>query len=140
MPHEINRYQRKLSGPIIDRIDLYTEVSEVKHASLLSNDQEENSETIRTRIVAARNRQQKRLRDPLKSNATLSNQDIKKFLKLSDDAEKLLNQAAERLGISARSYMRILKVSQTIADLEGSDVITQAHISESLQYRRTTVN
>lgn len=136
LPHEINKYHRRLSGPIIDRIDLYVDVDEVRHKSLLHGQQEEPSNRIQKRVVKARERQMERYRDSLKQNATLTNRDIKKHIDLTENAEKLLNQAAEHLNISARSYMRIVKVAQTIADLEGADTVDTPHISEALQYRR----
>lgn len=135
-PHEILRYQKKISGPIIDRIDLYVDVDEVSHETLLRGSGDESSETIKRRVLKARNRQAERYDSDLKSNASLSSREIKKQLKLTKPAEELLNMAAKRLGISARSYMRCIKVSQTIADLEGSDIISETHVSEALQYRK----
>lgn len=136
LPHEINRYHRKLSGPIIDRIDLYVDVNEVEHASLLHGSQEEPSETIQNRVLKARERQQKRYSNPLKHNSSLSNREVKQHAPIAAAAEQLLNQAAERLNISARSYMRLIKVARTIADLDGVDEIGVPHITEALQYRR----
>lgn len=136
LPQQILNYQRKLSGPILDRIDLYVEVDEVKHDRLLDNTSEESSEKIKQRVQRARARQKERFVSSLRTNATLSNQDIKKHARLSLPASELLNQAAERLGISARAYMRIIKVARTIADLEDSNTIELAHIGEALQYRR----
>lgn len=136
LPQQIINYQRKLSGPILDRIDLYVEVDEVRHQDLLGTADEETSKTIHARVLRARELQQERYRDTLKANATLTNQDIKRHAQLTDGATTLLNQAAERLGISARAYMRTIKVARTIADLEGSEQIDTAHISEALQYRR----
>ncbi len=140
MPHEINKYMRKLSGPIMDRIDLYVDVNEVVHSSLLNSEQEEDSHEIQKRVIKARANQIKRYRHSLKSNANLSNREIKKYIQLSLNAQELLNQAANRLNISARSYMRIIKVAQTIADLEGDQQIEVSHVSEALQYRRPENN
>ena len=136
MPGQIEKYHRKISGPIIDRIDLYVDVDEVKHDSLLRDQKSETSQDIQKRVLSARNRQSARYKEPLKSNSSLNNREIKKYINLSESAEALLNQAAEKLNISARSYMRVIKVSQTIADLDNSDEIKTAHISEALQYRR----
>jgi len=139
LPHEINKYHRKLSGPIIDRIDLYVDVDEIKHKSLLHGQQEEPSSSIQKRVMRARARQLERYQDPLIQNATLTNRDIKKYVTLTDAAEQLLNQAAERLNISARSYMRIIKVAQTIADLSSATALDTPHVSEALQYRRPSL-
>lgn len=122
----------------MDRIDLYVDVDEVKHSSLLHSDQEESSQIIRERVAAARKRQLERYGDPLKSNSALDNREIKKLIRLSEAAEQLLNDAAGRLGISARSYMRTLKVAQTIADLGNAEKVETSHIGEALQYRRQT--
>lgn len=136
LPHNIGNYQRQLSGPIIDRIDLHVDVDEVKHDTLLRSHQEEPSQIIQKRVMKARARQLARYQDVLKTNASLSNRDIKRHLTLTPEAEQLLNQAAERLNISARAYMRTVKVAQTIADLSNSDTIKSEHIGEALQYRR----
>lgn len=136
-PHQIMAYQRKLSGPIIDRIDLYTDVDNVQHDKLLkTNTTGESSNSVQKRVLKARKRQQKRYESPSKTNAQMSNRDIKKHANLEIEAEELLNQAAEKLEISARAYMRLIKVARTIADLGDNEAITPAHISEAIQYRK----
>ncbi|MFO0781915.1 MAG: YifB family Mg chelatase-like AAA ATPase [Candidatus Saccharimonadales bacterium] len=137
MPTQIQRYQQKLSGPILDRIDLFSTVSEVKHDKLLSHPVDEKSDkAIRERVKTARQLQYKRYSRSSKLNTDMTNGDIKKYATLEPKAKELLNTAAQRLNVSARSYMRSIKVARTIADLDGSDNITQAHISEALAYRR----
>jgi magnesium chelatase family protein len=132
---EIQRYRRKLSGPILDRIDIYSEVDEIEHEKLLSHtEKDEQTEQAQVRIANAREIQHKRYDSP-KLNAAMNNRDIKKYAHLTPDAEALLNQAAKRLDISARSYMRTIKVARTIADLEKSEPIEKGHIGEALQYR-----
>ncbi len=133
---EINRYQKKLSGPILDRIDLYIPVDEVRHDRLLKNLVADSSKEIRIRVEAARVIQDNRFETKQKQNSNLSNRDIKKFAQLTSDSEALLNQASEQLGISARAYMKVIKVARTIADLEGSKDIDTRHVAEALQYRK----
>lgn len=133
---DIVKYQRKLSGPILDRIDLYVDVDEVAHATLLGNQRAESSDVIRERVLRARKLQQKRYQDPVILNSLINNQQIKKFANLVPAAKELLDTAAEKLGISARAYMRIIKVARTIADLDDSKNIEIPHITEALQYRR----
>lgn len=137
-PHHIARYQRRLSGPILDRIDLYVEVDSVQHSSLLSPaDSNESSKDVQARVITARKRQQDRYGSETKTNAQLTNRAIKQTAQLETSARKLLDQAADRLKLSARAYMRLIKVARTIADLEGVKTIGTHHISEALQYRRT---
>ena len=136
LPNQILRYQQRLSGPILDRIDLYSNVHEVQHDKLLAQAADPKADTaIRQRIAAARELQAKRFKKSSKLNADMSNADIKLHGQLETEATTLLNTAAERLNISARAYMRTVKVARTIADLETSDTITASHISEALAYR-----
>lgn len=134
-PYQIAHYQQKLSGPLLDRLDLFVEVDAVKHADLLNQATRESSQTVRLRVSAARQLQQERFQNPLKTNAWLANPEVKRFCRPSPDGQQLLNQAATHLKLSARSYMRTLKVARTIADLNHDSTITTAHIAEALQYR-----
>ena len=136
-PHVIARYQRKLSGPILDRIDLFVEVDNVKHEQLLTtNKTSETSDTVAHRVAEARQRQHTRYNSDAYTNAQLTNRQIKQTAQLLPEAKEVLDKAATQLKISARAYMRLIKVARTIADLEGSPTITIAHISEAIQYRR----
>ncbi|MDB5164839.1 MAG: Mg chelatase subunit ChlI, magnesium chelatase family protein [Candidatus Saccharibacteria bacterium] len=134
--HQIRDYRQRISGPIMDRLDLYTDVHEIQHQKLLKQAVDTAAdETTRQRIVSARQRQAVRFGDPSKLNADMTNSDIKKHAKLTSEAAELLNVASGRLSLSARSYMRTIKVARTIADLEAGKRITPANISEALQYR-----
>lgn len=138
LPHQIVHYQQKLSGPILDRIDLYSSVHEVNHRKLLTQPVDPDADQlVRDQVARARGLQASRYGAAGKLNATMTNADIKQHGQLASDAEELLNVAAERLNISARAYMRCIKVARTIADLEASVEITSAHISEALAYRST---
>ena len=119
----------------MDRIDLYADVQEIEHAKLLSPEQNNSDESIRRRVIQARDWQQKRFTSPTKLNADMDNDDIKRKSNLTADAKSILDQAATAMGLSARSYMRVIKVARTIADLCGSEKITTEHITEALQYR-----
>jgi magnesium chelatase family protein len=135
LPAQINRYQQKLSGPIVDRIDLFANVHEVEHASLLQGETAGSAQPMLTRITTARRRQAERHKDST-LNANLSNAQLKRYAELVPEAKTVLDTAAERLGISARSYMRSLKTARTIADLADSPNITVEHIAEALRFRR----
>ncbi len=135
-PYQITRYKQRLSGPILDRIDLFTSVHEVDHNKLLTGKADDlTDKKTRSRIIKARRLQAQRYGDFSKLNNDMTNADIRHYALLDDDAKELLNAASTRLNVSARSYMRSVKVARTIADLEESTAITQAHISEALAYR-----
>lgn len=134
----IQRYRTKLSGPILDRIDLYADVHEIDHQRLLDNrDKQQAVAVIRTRVFAARELQKKRF-GSMQLNAGMSNQQIRTQAALSPSAKEILDIAAGSLDISARAYMRSIKVARTIADLAGSRTIEPEHITEALSYRSRT--
>jgi magnesium chelatase family protein len=138
LPHQVLHYRRKLSGPILDRIDLYVDVHEIDHSRLLGTAQTEpasSSAAVRERIVLARAQQAKRFGSSAKLNADMNNRELKSLANLSPEAKQILDQAAKKFELSARAYMRTVKVARTIADLCNSDVITTSHIAEALQYR-----
>jgi magnesium chelatase family protein len=135
-PLQISRYQKKISGPLLDRIDIHLDVPAVKVDKLTEETDAESSETIRARVQAARDRQTTRYAGTrIISNADLNNKSIKTFCKLTDDCAVLLRQAVTSLQLSGRSYHRIIKLSRTIADLAGEAEIKTSHIAEALQYR-----
>lgn len=137
MPSQIQRYQQRLSGPILDRIDLFASVHEVDHANLLAQAPAPAS-SLQSDIEAARQIQFDRYKSVVKLNADMSNADIKKLALLDPPAKALLDQAGIKLNLSARSYMRSIKLARTIADLDNSETIQTAHISEALQFRPQT--
>jgi magnesium chelatase family protein len=134
---EIRRYLNKISGPLLDRIDLHVEVPAVKHETLLRPHQAETSAVIRERVVRARRRQTERFasRRRVRCNAQMSPKDLKNFVPLDSDSENLLRLALSELNLSARAYDRILKVARTIADLAEVEKVDATHLSEAIQYR-----
>ena len=136
-PAEMQRYLSKISGPLLDRIDIHIEVTPVPFEKLSEDHKSETSVEIRKRVTAARNIQTERFSDSEKVhyNAQMNTKQIRKHCVLDESSKQLLKTAMERLNLSARAYDRILKVSRTIADLEGAKAINGAHISEAIQYR-----
>lgn len=134
--YQIMQYQRRLSGPLLDRIDLYADVEAVEHKTLLQTQTSETSQAVRYRVIQARTKQAQRFKTTSKSNAQMDNRELKQFAKLDTKAADLLNRAADQLHLSARAYMRTLKVARTIADLSQSPNISTEHLAEALQYRR----
>ncbi|NTW62379.1 YifB family Mg chelatase-like AAA ATPase [Candidatus Saccharibacteria bacterium] len=135
--NQITSYQKRLSGPLLDRIDMTINVSRVPNESLLEKDMLINKQHLSAldSIKSAISAQEKRYNSRLLYNASLNNRHIKKYANLSDEAKAMLLSAADKLQLSARSYFKIIKVARTIADLDNSNVISLGHISEALQYR-----
>ena len=135
-PAEMQRYLSKISGPLLDRIDIHIEVTPVPFEKLSEERRGESSNVIRERVMKARGFQTERFEDDkIHYNAQMTVKQIRKHCKLSEESMLLLKTAMDRLNLSARAYDRILKVSRTIADLDGEENILPAHISEAIQYR-----
>ena len=136
-PLQIQKYMAKISGPLLDRIDLHIEVPAVKYRELASKGPGEHSREIRARVIGSREVQTKRFegRKGMYCNADLQPKDILSYCKLDSAGEELLKMAITKLGLSARAYDRILKVARTIADLSNFADIRPEHISEAIQYR-----
>ncbi len=136
-PHEMNRYMSKISGPLLDRIDIHIEVTPVPFDKLSEERKAESSVDIRKRVTNAREIQSKRFEemDKVNYNAQMNTKQIREFCVLDEGSKQLLKTAMERLNLSARAYDRILKVSRTIADLEASENVEASHIAEAIQYR-----
>lgn len=135
-PYQVHRYRQRVSGPLLDRIDIHVEVPAVAYKDLSTDYCGESSESIRTRLQTARHIQVGRFnKDNIYSNAKMRSKHIKKYCALQPDAQNIIETAMHKLGLSARAYTRILKVSRTIADLAGAEKISAEHISEAIQYR-----
>ena len=136
LPGQVIKYKKRLSGPLLDRIDLHLFVPPVEEEKLIHVAEAESSEKIRSRVQQARERQKRRFAGKkTKTNGEMTPSDIKNFCHLTNEANNLLKQAISRFSLSARSYFKIIKVSQTIADLAGKDNIEANFIAEALQYR-----
>jgi magnesium chelatase family protein len=136
-PGNIQRYMNKISGPLLDRIDIHIEVVPVSYDELSTSERKENSEAIRERVIKAREKQSERYADyeSIHANAQMSSRMIREYCEINEAGKNLLKKAMENLGLSARAYDRILKVARTIADLEGTENIQSFHLAEAIQYR-----
>jgi magnesium chelatase family protein len=136
-PNEIQKYLGRISGPLLDRIDLHVEVPQVKFREMTSDNWSESSAKIRERVIAARTRQHARFahRKNITCNARMGSREVRQFCPLNNETKELLKFAMADLNFSARTYDRILKVARTIADLAGEDKISTEHVSEAVQYR-----
>jgi magnesium chelatase family protein len=136
-PTQIQGYRNRLSGPLLDRIDLHVEVPAIRYQDLAAAAPGEASALIRQRVIAARGLQQERFRTlrRVHNNAGMRTRDIQKWCGLTSDAQDVIKQAITQLNFSARAYDRILKVARTIADLAGLETIEPRHVSEAIQYR-----
>jgi magnesium chelatase family protein len=135
----IQRYMQKISGPLMDRIDIHIDVPAVNYKEMRSASEPEGSTSIRERVIRARETQLRRFsastRHPIYSNAQMTSRHIRTFCELSADCERLLERAMSQQGLTARAHDRILKVARTVADLEGASAIEPKHIAEAIQYR-----
>ena len=141
--NDLDRYKRKLSGPIMDRIDLWITVSNIDYKKLGEKGDGEKSETIRERVIKARKIQKERFEKAgrkITSNSEMNVKDLTLLIKLSDEVRKVLEESSERLALSARAYHRVIKIARTIADLENSIEIEKHHILEAIQYRPKVQN
>ncbi len=135
-PQQIRQYQAKISGPLLDRIDLHIEVPSVKYRALSNKETGESSSTIKERVNKARARQNKRYEgNGILCNARMTDKQIRTYCSIDEESQGLLEMAIEKLGLSARAMNRILKVSRTIADLENKETVESAHVAEAIQYR-----
>jgi magnesium chelatase family protein len=136
-PHQLLNYRKRLSGPLLDRIDLVIDVPKVPTDRLVDLAPGEPSEDVRHRVQSARDRQSERYKDmKVISNAELSSDQVRRLIALTEAARLLMKRAVDTFRLSARAYFRVLKVSQTVADLEGAECVDEKHVAEALQYRQ----
>jgi magnesium chelatase family protein len=132
----VTRYQKRISGPLLDRFDIHVEVPRVEYEKLSSDRTGEPSEVVRARVAGARQRQQARFASTaLMNNADMDPAHIREYCEVDEAGKALMRAAMQQLGMSARSFHRVLKLARTIADLEGVERIQSAHLAEALQYR-----
>ncbi len=135
-PSLVSRYQRRISGPFIDRVDIFVEVPHIDYEKLTDERLGERSEKVQERVTAARQRQLERFKETsLTSNSEITPTEIREICRVEDSAQSLLQAAMKQLYLSARAFHRILKLAMTIADLEAADNIKAAHVAEAIQYR-----
>ena len=136
-PQSVQRYMSRISGPLLDRMDIHLSVPPVAYADLASRTAAESSAVIRSRVERARQRQLERFRDVpgLYANAHMGPREIARYVRITPDTEAVLRRAIEKLGLSARAYHRVLKLALTLADLAGDDGIGPGHVAEAVQYR-----
>jgi magnesium chelatase family protein len=136
-PLAIQRYRSRISGPLLDRIDIHLEVPAVAYGELVEEPSDDSSARIRTRVEHARALQRERFQahPGIHANAHMGPRDLRRYCRLSAPVESVLGQAVGRLGFSARAYHRVLKIARTIADLAGAQELSPAHVSEAIQYR-----
>lgn len=135
-PSQIQRYSHKISGPLLDRLDLVVNIDRVKKSQLINGDKAEPTKSIKNRVSKARAKQAKRFaNEEISTNNEMNNKQIQKYCELNDQGRELLDKAITNLKLSARAYMRVLKVSRTIADMDNSNLISTNHLAEALQYR-----
>ena len=137
-PSDLDRYKRKLSGPIMDRIDLWVSVGNVDYKKLGGEGNGERSEKVKARVITAREIQRERFKElgrKIATNSEMNVKDLENMVKLKKEVRNLLDNSAGHLALSARAYHRIIKIARTIADLENSEEINSNHILEAIQYR-----
>jgi magnesium chelatase family protein len=134
---DVERYRSRISGPLLDRIDIHLEVPAVPYPDLVDARSEEPSSVVRERVERARALQRERFQGErgVQANAHMTNRHLRRYCSIGPDVESLLRQAVHRLGLSARAYHRVLKIARTIADLDGADSLDTGHVSEAIQYR-----
>lgn len=136
-PAVVTKYQKRISGPLLDRIDIHIEVPRVDYEKLSGNKLGKTSQTIRKRVQTARDKQNQRFANSkdIVCNANMRIGEVRQFCQLQPEGQNLMRAAMSQLNLSARAYHRILKLSRTIADLAGSEEIQSTHLAEALQYR-----
>jgi magnesium chelatase family protein len=134
-PHQIEQYQKKISGPLLDRIDMVVDVSRVEHDRLLTTDTNDETTAFRQAVADAKERQYQRFKSTSRVNSSMTGKEAATLAHLDPSSKTLLDRASTTLNLSARSYFKVIKVARTIADLEHSEPILPTHISEALQYR-----